>query len=209
VVRTWVFFHALRPAGIEDAGLIYLERVYYPTWTRMDGLLAGVTLALIRIHRPRWWQAVCRHPHATLAAGLALFGVSLWLFNDRFTSQTGPAAWGTFVGFPLVSLALGLIVASSISPRGLLHRVRIPGTTWLASLAYSLYLSHKGLAHLVDTRWPTLADEHSVKSFLVYAAAILGGAALLHYAVERPFLYLRDRNRSRAPEAELGMDPGI
>src|SRR6185312_7951846 len=40
-------------------GKDWLESIYYPTWTRLDGLLAGVLLATIQAYRPRWWAA---HP---------------------------------------------------------------------------------------------------------------------------------------------------
>ena len=38
-------------------GKDWLESIYYPTWTRLDGLLAGVLLATIQAYRPHWWAA--------------------------------------------------------------------------------------------------------------------------------------------------------
>ncbi len=191
--RTYVFFHILRPLGPDDAGVKYIEQIYYPTWTRMDGLLAGVTLALIQIFRPAWWSRITDRTHTTLLTGVVLFGISLWLFNDRFTSHTGAAEWGTFIGFPILSTGLAMIVASSLSDNGILHRFPIPGASFIAALAYSLYLTHKEMAHLAQLCFPTLiTDDPTWTSRALTSASCLAGAAALHVSVERPFMRLRD-----------------
>jgi len=205
-VRTYEFFHVLRPLGAEDASVKYIERIYYPTWCRMDGLLAGVSLALVRVFRPGWWDAMARWGWAMLAGGLGLVAIALWLFDDRFASQTGAAEWGTFVGFPVLSVGLGLVMASSMSGRGW---IRIPGAQWVATLAYSLYLSHKAVVHVAEIYLPSLTAEHGVKAAVVCGVACLVGAVVLHFGVERPFMVLRDRGRVKAVEEEMRLDPAV
>ena len=51
-------------------------RVYYPSYTRLDGLVIGVCLALIRTFRPTWWQAIIRHGHYLVVASI-LFTLGL------------------------------------------------------------------------------------------------------------------------------------
>ena len=191
--RAFVLFYVLRPLGVDGVGPKYIELIYYPTWSRMDGLLAGVALALVRLHRPTWWSGLAQRGHATLVGGAGLIAVAMWLFRDRLTSQTGAAMWGTMVGFPVLSAGLGLVGASAMSERGWLARVPLPGAQWVATLAYSLYLSHKGVAHLARTYLPGLTEEGRWTVMATDAVLCLAAAWLLHWTVERPFLRLRDR----------------
>jgi peptidoglycan/LPS O-acetylase OafA/YrhL len=168
-------------------GKDWLESIYYPTWTRLDGLLAGVLLATIQAWRPQRWAAMQRRANLLACVGLLLVGAAIWLFRDK----TGFAA-STF-GFPLLSLGLALLVAACAGSTSWLGRRRIPGTGWIAAISYSLYLSHKLAMHAVHgllPRWPAV---HGFAAFAVYALAIAATGALLHYAVERPFLRLRTR----------------
>jgi len=127
--------------------------------------------------------------------GVCLVGVGTWLFIDRWESVSGVSAFGTAIGFPVLSLGLGLLVASALSDNGLLSKFRIPGAKLIATLAYSLYLTHKALIHLVDLCFPALVKAGGTLWLGVYAASCLLVAAVLYLCVERPFLVLRDRRR--------------
>lgn len=107
LLRTWLWSDLLGPARDTDigSGLIYLRYLYYPTWSRLDGLVAG----------------------------------------------------------------------------------------WLAAASYSLYLCHKGMFHLTGSLLGDSLNEHRFVRFAIYVAMTLAGGAVLHYAVERPFLRWRDR----------------
>jgi peptidoglycan/LPS O-acetylase OafA/YrhL len=208
--RTFIFLHVLRHAPEDDYGTIYIQKLYYPTLGRMDGLLAGVALALIKLFRPAWWQRLADRGHAGFALGVALTGISLWLFDDRFGSRTGPAEWSTFIGFPLLSLGLALVVASGTSSANLLGRTSIPGAQSLATLAYALYLTHKETAHLAEQFCPSLTGGRSGTALAVVASSCLCGAAILHFAVERPFMLLRDgleRGHPASVEDEMRAEP--
>jgi len=197
VARGWGLVHGLR--GVEwpyGFGARYIELIYYPTWCRLDGLLVGVLLAAMEVFRPRWWRAVARHGHATMGLGVALFAVACWLFADRFESLYGVAAWSTYVGFPVVSAAFGLMVVSSVSDNGVLRRVKVPGAGVLAMLAYGLYLTHKEIIHMVQMAWPGLEVSRTWGAMGIYLVSCLVGAGLLYVCVERPFMRLRDRGGS-------------
>lgn len=194
LIRGYLLVHLLRPlAATEDgSGIAFLERIYYPTYSHLDGLVAGVTLALIRIFRPMVWSALARRGHTLLVAGACLVALAIYLTKDFWDSVTGVAAIGSVIGFPVLAAGLGLVVASAVSANGWL-RFRIPGARLVATLAYCLYLTSKELIHIVDLCFPTIAEGARGKWLLVYALFCLIAAAALHLCVERPFLRLRDR----------------
>ena len=171
-----------------------MTRIYYPTYSRLDGLVAGVVLAAVKIFRPEWWQRIARRGHVLTLAAIGLVALAVWLTHDRYASATGVAAVGDVVGFPILALGLACLVASSISNNGLLSRWKIPGARLIASLAFTLYLTSKALIHIVDLCFPHLHEASMAGRLAVYAAFCLVTAGVLHLCVERPFLWLRDRN---------------
>lgn len=166
----------------------FVEDVYYPTYNRLDGLLAGVVLATIQAFRPRLWQRLQQQANVIwLPAGLALVGLAMWLFRER-------TAWlSTVIGYPLLSFGMAMLVLAGTAQQGWLGRWRIPGARWIALISYSLYLCHKAVFHFVERTLVPPLGWQGVPLFLVYAIAALLGGALLHYAIERPFLRLRER----------------
>ncbi|WP_158823201.1 acyltransferase [Granulicella sp. S156] len=178
--------------------------IYYPTYTRLDGLLTGVALAIVRTFRPAWWQTLMQRGHTLFLTGIVCVGSVIWMFrNDDLGNDTGSAMWGVIFGFPLLALGLGLITASSVSRNGILARVRVPGAETIATLAFSLYLTHKAVGNLVMQHFPRITAPQGPVSWLLYAVTCLLAALLLHVAVERPFLRLRDRATRRKPNSAL------
>jgi peptidoglycan/LPS O-acetylase OafA/YrhL len=194
LIRGYVLFHLLQPLAASGGrfGLAFTERIYYPTYSHLDGLLAGVTLALIRTFRPGIWTALAHRGHTLLLAGACMVALAVYLTKDFWDSVTGVAAVGAVIGFPVLSLGLGLVVASAVSSNGWL-RLRVPGARLIATLAYSLCLIHKELIHIVDLCFPSIAHGAMLDWLCVYALFCLTAAAVLHLCVERPFLRLRDR----------------
>ena len=175
----------------------FIEDIYYPTWTRLDGLLMGVMLAALRVYRPQLWTELQARATALLFAGLATAALAFWLFRDR----TGLVA--NAVGWPLLSLGFGLLVLSASAPQGWLGRRAVPGAGWLAAVSYSLYLSHKIAMHVVHVWVAPVLPLHGLALFPVYAAVILAVGAALHHFIERPGLALRDRLGGRPPAGAL------
>ncbi|WP_045726783.1 acyltransferase [Xanthomonas sp. GPE 39] len=198
-LRTTIWLHddALERVGAGLQRNWFIEDLYYPTWNRLDGLLAGVILAVLKTFRPQHWQWLQRHATATALVGVAVCALAIWLFRDR----TG--LLGNAIGWPVLSLGLALLVSAGASMRGPLGRCRVPGAAWLAAVSYSLYLSHKAVFHLTQLWLGPVLEGRGLLAFAVYAAMALLAGALLHYAVERPFLRLRDRHCVR-PHALAG-----
>ena len=177
----------LHDAALDPPRNWFVEDIYYPTWCRLDGLLAGVVLATLKTFRPRWWARAASRANVALLLGLATLGVAFWLFRER----TG--LLGNSIGWPVLSLGLALLVFAGAQRGGWIGRWRTPGAAWLAAISYSLYLTHKAVFHLVDSAFGEQLSGGGPAAFAAYAAAALLGGALLHYLVERPFLRLRER----------------
>lgn len=199
-IRGFTYLHQLKPmmmAGDRDQFLLsYVEKIYYPTYTRLDGLLVGVVMAIIKTFRPLWWQRMLERGHLLLVSGIAASALAMWLFRDRFSFS------GTLVGFPLLSLGLGLLVIGSVSPACWLSKVR--GFGFVAALAYSLYLTHKEIAHLDRLYFHSSMQSGGWPAFLITFCSSFAAAALLYFAVERPFLRLRERVQNHKPLVAFG-----
>jgi peptidoglycan/LPS O-acetylase OafA/YrhL len=188
-IRAYIYLYQVRPLADDGFALAYLEKIYYPTHTRLDGLLVGVALAAIKTFRPEWWQRALSHGYALLFSGLALCAWAMWLFRHRY----GPS--GTLLGFPLMAIGLGLLIASSMAPSSPLSKVR--GFGLIATLAYSLYLTHKEIVHLDQVFFLRYVEPGGWMAFLIYFATSFLAATVLYLAIERPFLRLREMITSR------------
>ena len=214
VIRSYVVLHVLRPLGTDNDSYAttYIEKIYNPTYTRLDGLIAGVSLAALLNFRPLWWSRLRHRGHSLLAMGLFLMTAACWSTAHRSSALGAREILGTIVGFPLLALGIALVVASALTENGLLRRIRVPGAQTVATLAFSLYLSHKAVVHLVGMRLPeSWSDQWWVLP--IDAAACLGFAAMLYLCVERPCLRLRDRQRvqrrSSSSQMEALADPAL
>jgi peptidoglycan/LPS O-acetylase OafA/YrhL len=183
LLRGYVWLHYVGVPG--HSPFAYVEWIYYPTIMRLDGLLAGVVLASIRWFKPSVWQKAMNNPYALLGVGLASTAAAIWVAKGRV--DFGASVFG----FPLLSVSLALIVAACISKRCLLGRIRIPGAEAIATVTFSLYLSHKMTWHTIRTCWPELVNGSGAQSFCIYAGSAFLVGSLLYFAIERPFLLLR------------------
>jgi peptidoglycan/LPS O-acetylase OafA/YrhL len=199
VVRAAIWLVALVPLKSVDAppgfDTAWVEWIYYPTWCRLDGLLFGVLLAAVRTWRPSWWAGIQRRDGAVALAGLGLVALAVVTCADR------NALGASVIGFPLVSLAMALLVASAAAPRGWISRLTPPGAGWIAAASYSLYLVHKAVFAAADRVLPP--DAPPVVRFVLIGTAAIAVGALLHHAVERPALRLRSRLLARRPRERL------
>jgi len=165
----------------------FVEDIYYPTWARLDGLLAGVVLATFKVFRPQRWERLQAQANLVLLLGLGVMAVAMWLFRQR----TG--LLGNSIGWPVLSLGLALLVFAGAGSRSVIARWRVPGVAWLAAISYSLYLVHKAVFHLLETAWGPALEGRGLVAFCAYGVAALLAGGALYYAVERPFLRLRER----------------
>ncbi len=170
----------------------FIEDIYFPTWNRLDGLIAGIALAALKTWRPDGWRRMGAYANAATLGGVLIVLLATRLFWDR----TGLLA--NSIGWPILSAGLGLLVFAGAHSTGWLGRRPVPGAAWVASISYSLYLVHKPIYHLVQMLCGAVLGHYAFLAFASYVTASLLGAGLLYYCVERPGLLLRDRMLSRA-----------
>jgi peptidoglycan/LPS O-acetylase OafA/YrhL len=209
VLRTLVMMHMQRSA-VQDPdhfGIHYIEHIYYPTWSRMDGLLAGVLLATTQVFRPAAWERFRRNGWPLLALALTCITASCWLFYDRFTPDNPLELIGTAIGLPLLSFGLSALVMSSMG-NGPLGRWKVPGASLGAALAFSYYLTHKEVLNLCETYLPKQYGFGTWVGFAIFSCASLLVASLLYLLVEKPCLRLRDKRWGHA-ESEVLRDPAL
>ncbi len=187
-LRAWIAArHPAAAGGVSWPA--FQQLIYYPTWGRLDPLVFGVSLAALEKHRPQIWRRITDQAWWLWLAAVGLIAYALHLGeSDLLTIATC-----TFQ-FPLLALGMAALVVCAVSPRLPLRSLKIPGIAFIASIAYSVYLSHKLVIHgtmKICTRFqipPSSVLGHVLVQTCIYAA----GAALF-LAVERPFLQLRQR----------------
>ena len=205
-LRGGVWLHSVGPHAVHGApgkGYVkaYLERIYYPTWTRLDGFIFGTAAAALQTYYPKMWQSCIMRSNLLLVVGISGLVGSIFVFGNQF-----PGLLVTVIGYPVLAASLSLIVAASTSNRCLTGFRPIPGAKALATISYSLYLCHKLLFHWVQLQLQPKPQHLSlIVAFAGLISALAGGTAL-YWLVERTFLKLRDRldGRSRVSLATTG-----
>ncbi|NVB82359.1 MAG: acyltransferase [Kofleriaceae bacterium] len=195
VVRALVYQHRVAD------GITWYEWIYYPTWSRLDGLLMGIAIGAIYELQPALREKLLANGRARLALAVVLWFGARWLFEDP------QSLWASVIAFPAIALIYGLLVSAALSPSSILARSsRV--TEWLATLSYALYLSHKATIHVTQSALAKIgfaADGGAM--LLACATASLLVAFALHLAVERPFLRWRDRVLQTRSVGFLGRAP--
>lgn len=187
----WLHFDALAPNRNW-----FVEDIYYPTWNRLDGLLAGVLLAVVKTYRPALWARLGARANVVFTIGLAGMALSFWLFRER------AGLLGNSIGWPVLSASLAALVFAGAQTKSWIGRRTVPGAAWIAAISYSLYLIHKPIYGLVEMHLGEALDGRGFVAFMTYGVASLLAAAVLHYTVERPGLRLRDAlSRARGARA--------
>ena len=185
----WLHDVAATPFDItaEPRSRPFMTAIYYPTWTRLDGLLAGVVAAAVQTFRPALWAKLTARSNLLLALGLAGLAASIVMFRDQIADF-----WVTVFGFPLLSLSIGFIVVAASDARSIIGRYSVPGAGALAAGAYSLYLTHKAVFRAVAVLSSDLPAPLQGGALVLALLAALAVGAALYRLVERPFLRRRD-----------------
>jgi len=176
--------------------------LYYKTHARYDTLIAGVGLAYVQ---HRWRTSIALWLESPFSrALLALVGLlCLWLLMQPYffglwgVGIMHVVSWGTLTSIMYFAWTLLLLNGGA----GWTQRVlSLPFFRRVATLGYGVYLVHlplydRLLSHAASSLffrgWPMIAVwSVSVAALLL---ASLGASYVLHLAVEKPFLRIRDR----------------
>lgn len=185
----WVSWQRLVPYLDTDAqGALYRTYIYYPTYNRLDPLLVGIAISAWYHYRPGIIPKIAKAANLLILAGMTV------LIAAYFVSKDEGKILAPLFGFPLVAIGYGLIVMAAVHPASILFKHRSAITEKIATLSYSLYLSHKGLMPLTQKLLaPYGINPNSNLAMLICFTVVAIGAILLHVIVEKPFLRMRDR----------------
>ena len=182
---TWQELVDAHPRGSRN----YYQHIYYSTLCRFDELVAGVALALLKNFHPRQWRSLTSRGDLACGAGLAVLGVTIWLFLEE---RQGFGV--TVFGYPLLALGFSLLIVAALSRSSLLRTTRVPGAASMALWSYAIYLTHKQVCILAAR--PLAAHGYGPGSPVVIGAmlalSVLSGW-VLYRCVEVPFMALRGR----------------
>jgi peptidoglycan/LPS O-acetylase OafA/YrhL len=185
---TWMRFHTefLPPVPILRGYPRFAELIYYPTWNRLDGILAGVLVAAVQIFRPERWRAL--GARLSLGAGAALFVVAAALAHVRMGFS------GSVFVFPALAASFACFVVFGTSVVSSGSRRLDSAANYLAQLSYALYLVNLPAYALGGDAASALGfGPRGLATAGMRILFTFGFALALHYSVEKPGLALRDR----------------
>jgi peptidoglycan/LPS O-acetylase OafA/YrhL len=167
----------------------YYKLIYYSSLCRLDELVAGVALALLKNRHAALWSQLTAHGNRMLAAGLAVTSLTFWLLLDN---RYGFAS--TVFGYPLLALGFGMLILAALSQHSLLRDLRVPGATQVAIWSYAIYLTHRGASAIAAPMLGKLGfgPQTWTAIAILLALSVLSGW-LLYRLVETPFMALRER----------------
>ena len=171
----------------------YYAYIYYFTFCRLDPIICGVVLAIVRNFHSHAWHKITSRGNLTLILGMISLGFTCYLImHDNYLGQNSFSA--TVIGFPMLGFSFGLLVISALSPNSILHKVKIWGAERLAMLSFAIYLLQKPLDHFTSTILSShnIVNKDSPVMFICTATVSVFGGWLLFSLVETPFLKIRD-----------------
>lgn len=189
MIRLFSWYVLILPsAGTDMFSVMWFKWMYYPTYNRLDGLLAGITLAGIHHFFPRIKLFLQLHIRMLLVTGLLLITGAYFLCRE-FSSFSS-----SIFGYPLIAVAYGCLVGVATlrhsGKRNVLSRI----TSVLATLSYSIYLTHKAIIHLTHLYLGEagINTDSTIMFFCCIITSVLAGV-LMYYLIEKPFLKIKDR----------------
>lgn len=184
---SWNVF--IEPAiNTETFGVQWYKWIYYPTYNRLDGLLAGISIAGLAHYFQKIKSIFEKYPNILLAIGFLLISAAYILCRDSMTFNASVFA------YPLIAIAFGCMVASGICQNSILNKCYSRFTSAVATLSYSIYLIHKAAIHFAQEVFTKLGiDAEGSLMFILCVLVSVSAAILLHYIIEKPFLRIKDR----------------
>jgi peptidoglycan/LPS O-acetylase OafA/YrhL len=161
--------------------------LYYATYAYVDTFVIGAVVAKAFIEAEVTGRLL---KSMAFAAAIVLFAVVLRLWG---TSAFPPYPSYAAIPYALIPFGGGLLLISALPSSTGVGKVLSSGVMrWIGKLSYSLYLVHLFVLNQVQA-----LNSPDLRQVVVYNVAFFLGvgcfALALHYAIERPFLALKDR----------------
>ena len=184
VIRLYSYNNLYLPNTASGFPWMYWYKfVYYTTYNRLDGLLSGVAIAGIYQFYPAVWGKISNY--GNLSFILSIFV----LIAAYFICYHQQEFWASIFGFTVVSLGYGLLVIAAISPSCFLYKWNSKATSFIATLSFAIYLTHKGVIHITHQLLQDYEIDGNVMMLICTATCTLF-AYLLNIIVEKPFIKL-------------------
>ncbi|CAI8770411.1 acyltransferase family protein [Chryseobacterium sp. IT-36CA2] len=171
-----------------DFWKLWYMKIYYPTHTRLDGLGIGVLIGYLMQYSSGFKKMVNNNGNRLFFLGIMLLGISFWVCDEQ-ASKTA-----SLFGFTLVAVSYGTILMAAVSQSSFLYRTKSYFTAQLAALSYAVYLSHKGIIHMIQEGFDYFKLENSDNISLIIClfACILGGL-FYRFLIEKPFSMIKTK----------------
>jgi peptidoglycan/LPS O-acetylase OafA/YrhL len=175
-IRLYLWYHYMEPLIAADGEYsdFWITWLYYPTYTRLDGLLTGIGIAGLYVYYPAVKERITRHPNFLLLTGI------LNLIGAYYICQPRVGFNANIFGYPTIAIGFGFVVLAALSPACILYKFRSGITSSIAILSYSIYLIHKGVRHVCIVFFEKLGvDEKSYWMMLLIIIITIIGALIL------------------------------
>ena len=172
----------------------YMTNIYYSSFCRLDGLVLGVSIAMLRSFHQKVWSRVTNKSNWIMMLGFVGCYFTFYLIPNLIEFIP------TVFGYLLRSISFAALTLAALSPNTLLHKIKIPGAKTLSVWSYAIYLTHKQIIHMTQLMFPYISIEKSSTTALMIEILLsLIGGWLLYTCVESQFLKMRDKPRKFKP----------
>jgi peptidoglycan/LPS O-acetylase OafA/YrhL len=171
-----------------DFWKIWYMEIYYPTHTRLDGLAVGIMLGYLMQYSSRFSTIIHSNGNKLFILGVILVGISLWVCSDQISQHA------SIFGFTFVAVSYGVILLSAVSRSSFLFRTKSYFTAQLAGISYAVYLSHKGIIHIIQNvlEWFGMKTSDNISLLICLLGCIMVGL-FYRLIIEKPSLRLRNK----------------
>jgi peptidoglycan/LPS O-acetylase OafA/YrhL len=187
VMRMYSFHNLYLPKiHIRNAWVYWYQYIYYPTYNRLDGLLTGVSIAAIYQFLPLTWNRLSKYGNLCIVVSAIILIGAYYLFEEEQSLAA------SVFGFPMIAAGYGFLVLGGVSPTSFLYKWKSGVTTFIATISYGLYLTHKGIIHLSHELLNKQQLNNNLILIISIAACVLFAYGL-NLVVEKPFMRLREK----------------
>jgi peptidoglycan/LPS O-acetylase OafA/YrhL len=186
--------------GIENR-FVWVATIYYPTYCRLDGLLAGVAIAALYNYVPSLFSRLSKYANGLIALGLLILTTAYFLYGNNVDFAR------SMFSFPIVSIGFGCLVLGAIMPNSFLYKWKSGALSMIAKLSYALYLIHMAVILSVQkifSNWGISKDSNLM--FLLSIIFCVALALILHYSIEKPFMKMREQFLNPATRSQRKME---
>lgn len=182
----WIYYNQSASSHFHA---LYYTKIYYSSFCRLDELIFGVAIAMLRNFHHDLWEKITQKGNLILLIGAISCGITFYLFL-----QYHYTLFVTALGYPLLAISFGALTLAALSPNSYLHNIRIPGAATLALWSYGIYLIHKPISVLIHHELLKVGvSTSSLVTLLTITIASVITGWMLHTCIESPFLKLRDK----------------